>query len=130
MEERPGRSCPLHYRYAPTVFATPAEVACEVLYVVGGLYGNELALNAVLTAFETEVRATHLVFNLHSAHCRKGRCGRLGPLIFQTTVSANFGHRAIGQAFTPVMRTVDSSHSLTPHRSIVDGHGLPDTFPV
>src|SRR2546425_4325908 len=70
------------------------------------------------------------LLNLHSAHCRKGRCGRLGPLIFQTTVSANFGHRAIGQAFTPVMRTVDSSHSLTPHRSIVDGHGLPDTFPV
>jgi hypothetical protein len=63
MEERPGRSCPLHYRYAPTVFATPAEVVCEVLYVVGGLYGNELALNAVLTAFAAETGATHLVFN-------------------------------------------------------------------
>jgi hypothetical protein len=36
MPEAPGRSCPLHYRYAPTVFATPAEVACEVLYVVAG----------------------------------------------------------------------------------------------
>ena len=45
---------------------------------------------------------------LHSAHCRKGRCGRLAPLIFQTTVSANFGHRAIGQAFKTVMGTVDS----------------------
>jgi hypothetical protein len=35
MSARPGRSCPIHYRYAPTVFATPAEVSCEVLYVVG-----------------------------------------------------------------------------------------------
>jgi hypothetical protein len=35
MSARPGRSCPIHYRYAPTVFATPAEVSYEVLYVVG-----------------------------------------------------------------------------------------------
>jgi len=63
MSARPGRSCPVHYRYAPTVFATPAAVSCEVLYVVGGLYGNELALNAVLAAFEAEAGAKHLVFN-------------------------------------------------------------------
>lgn len=63
MHDKPGRSCPLHYRYAPTVFATPAAVACEVLYVVGGVYGNEWALNAVLTALEAEAGATHLVFN-------------------------------------------------------------------
>jgi hypothetical protein len=63
MPEAPGRSCPLHYQYAPTVFATPAERTCDVLYVVGGVYGNELALNAVLTAFEAEAGATHLVFN-------------------------------------------------------------------
>jgi len=63
MRERPGWSCPLPYRYAPTVFATPAAVSCEVLYVVGGLYGNELALNAVLTAFAAEAGVTHLVFN-------------------------------------------------------------------
>ncbi|MBA3623842.1 MAG: hypothetical protein H0W48_05190 [Methylibium sp.] len=36
----PGRSCPLHYRYAASVFARPAELQAEVLYVVGGLYGN------------------------------------------------------------------------------------------
>jgi hypothetical protein len=63
MSARPGRSCPIHYRYAPTVFATPAEVSCEVLYVVGGLYGNEFALNAVFAAFEAEAGAKHLVFN-------------------------------------------------------------------
>jgi hypothetical protein len=63
MSARPGRSCPIHYRYAPTVFATPAAVSCEVLYVVGGLYGNAFALNAVFAAFEAEAGAKHLVFN-------------------------------------------------------------------
>ena len=58
-----GRSCPLHYRYAPSVFARPAEARCEVLYVVGGLYGNEPALDAVLELFERERGAKRLVFN-------------------------------------------------------------------
>src|SRR5215470_12018957 len=64
MPDQPGRSCPVHYRYAPTVFATPAAVACEVLYVVGGVYGNPLALNAVFAAFAAEeAGAKHLIFN-------------------------------------------------------------------
>jgi hypothetical protein len=45
------------------VFATPAAVSCEVLYVVGGLYGNAFALNAVFAAFEAEAGTKHLVFN-------------------------------------------------------------------
>jgi hypothetical protein len=63
MSTQPGRSCPVHYRYAPTVFAMPAAVSCEVLYVVGGVYGNEFALNAVFATFEAEAGAKHLVFN-------------------------------------------------------------------
>ena len=58
-----GRSCPLHYRYAPDAFAVPAEAACEVLYVVGGLYGNEPALDAVLALFARETGRKRLVFN-------------------------------------------------------------------
>ncbi len=58
-----GRSCPLHYRYEPSVFAEPAQHACEVLYVVGGLYGNEAALDAVLALFERETGPKRLVFN-------------------------------------------------------------------
>lgn len=58
-----GRSCPLHYRYAPSSFARPADAECEVLYVVGGLYGNEPALDAVLALFERERGAKRLVFN-------------------------------------------------------------------
>jgi len=62
----PGRSCPLHYRYRPEVFASEAPddlQALDVLYVVGGLYGNELALERVLELFEREEGRKRLVFN-------------------------------------------------------------------
>ena len=59
----PGRSCPLHYRYAPASFARKAEAECETLYVVGGLYGNEAALDRVLKLFDREAGNKRLVFN-------------------------------------------------------------------
>ena len=61
-----GRSCPLHYHYGPAVFnseAAPALRDLEVLYVVGGLYGSELALDEVLRLFERERGRKCLVFN-------------------------------------------------------------------
>lgn len=61
--ERPGRSCPLSYRYAPSVFAREPELVAETLYVVGGLYGNPFALQAVLRLAENERGSTALVFN-------------------------------------------------------------------
>jgi len=61
--EQPGRSCPTHYRYGPTVFAAPARAHCEVLYVVGGLYGNVPALQRVLALFDDERGDKRLVFN-------------------------------------------------------------------
>ena len=50
----PGRSCPTHYRYGPEVFAHGEPLRCETLYVVGGLYGNEPALQQVLDLFAQE----------------------------------------------------------------------------
>ena len=61
--EAAGRSCPLHYRYRPQAMAQAAPLVCETLYVVGGLYGNEPALAAVLDLFERESGAKRLVFN-------------------------------------------------------------------
>jgi hypothetical protein len=52
----PGRSCPLHYRYAASVFARPAELQAEVLYVVGGLYGNLPAWHEALRLLALEER--------------------------------------------------------------------------
>ncbi len=63
MDTDAGRICPLHYRYAPSSFARPAELQCEVLYVVGGLYGNEPALDVLLALFERERGPKRLVFN-------------------------------------------------------------------
>ncbi len=62
--DAPGRSCPLHYRYAPETFARDADLpTTDVLYVVGGLYGNELALEQVLRLFAAERGRARLIFN-------------------------------------------------------------------
>ena len=45
--ERAGRTCPADYRYPASVFDRPAELTADVLYVVGGLYGNLAALAEV-----------------------------------------------------------------------------------
>jgi hypothetical protein len=63
MSDAPGRSCPLHYRYAPSDLASAAATRCDVLYVAGGLYGNESALDALLALVERERGDTRLVFN-------------------------------------------------------------------
>ena len=42
-----GRVCPLDYRIAPDAFAGAPDRRAAVLYVVGGLYGNPFALEAV-----------------------------------------------------------------------------------
>ena len=62
----PGRTCPLHYRYRPEDFAIDASEhlqSLDVLYVVGGLYGNPLALDRVLEMFDRERGRKRLVFN-------------------------------------------------------------------
>jgi hypothetical protein len=50
----PGRSCPLAYRYRPEELAQPAQVQADTLFVVGGLYGNAAALQAVLQRADRE----------------------------------------------------------------------------
>jgi hypothetical protein len=59
--DTPGRSCPLHYRYRPDVFARAPDFQADALYVIGGLYGNGPALDAVLELAARE-HAT-LIFN-------------------------------------------------------------------
>lgn len=58
-----GRTCPLDYRYRPEdVAAAPEAFSCEVLYVVGGLYGNPFALKAV-EALAAKEPGARVVFN-------------------------------------------------------------------
>ncbi len=51
-----GRSCPLRYRYHPSVFNREPAFTAETLYVVGGLYGNVEALWAILQLKDDEER--------------------------------------------------------------------------
>ena len=61
--ERPGRTCPLSYRYSPAVFARDPEIFAQTLYVIGGLYGNLEALDAVHALAAREPAPVLLVFN-------------------------------------------------------------------
>ena len=58
-----GRMCPVDYCYEPSVFDRPPEITAEVLYVVGGLYGNLAALAAVEQLAEGERAPVTIVFN-------------------------------------------------------------------
>jgi hypothetical protein len=59
----PGRTCPVAYRYAPAVFRRAPEIEAETLYVIGGLYGNPFALDAILERAAREPGAPTLVFS-------------------------------------------------------------------
>lgn len=59
----PGRVCPVAYRYRPEDLAEPSVLDCTTLYVVGGLYGNAHALDAVLARADAEPGPPEIVFN-------------------------------------------------------------------
>lgn len=58
-----GRSCPADYTYSPTVFARHPDFAADLLYVVGGLYGNLAALTAIEQMAAQEHAPASIVFN-------------------------------------------------------------------
>jgi predicted phosphodiesterase len=58
-----GRVCPVDYNYAPNVFARAADFAADTLYVVGGLYGNLAALEAIENLAAREIARPQIVFN-------------------------------------------------------------------
>jgi hypothetical protein len=59
----PGRLCPTPYRYSPRVFDRDAEIVADTLYVIGGLYGNLEALEALRSLAAREYGPVTLVFN-------------------------------------------------------------------
>lgn len=59
----PGRVCPLRYRYGAEAIASAETRAAQTLYVVGGLYGNLPALEAVEQLAGAEREPVRLCFN-------------------------------------------------------------------
>lgn len=62
-ELRPGRTCPIGYRYGVRALSGPAALEVDTLWVAGGLYGNPFALEALLERYEREPGSKALVFN-------------------------------------------------------------------
>lgn len=58
-----GRVCPIDYHIPPDAFAGAPRRTCDVLYVVGGLYGNPFALDAVKRMVAEEAGDVLVVFN-------------------------------------------------------------------
>ena len=58
----PGRTCPLSYRYGAASLNRAADFSAQTMYVIGGLYGNPFALDALLRLKGIEPDA-QLVFN-------------------------------------------------------------------
>ena len=63
MNEPPGRICPLRYRYGAATLAREPEWVAHTLYVIGGLYGNRPALDAVEALAAAETGPATLCFN-------------------------------------------------------------------
>src|SRR5690349_20165456 len=58
-----GRVCPVDYHYSPSALARLADLDTEVLYVVGGLYGNLQAMQAVEVLARGEQTQPLIIFN-------------------------------------------------------------------
>ena len=88
-DTRPGRACPLSYRYSPAVFSGEPDFAAETLYVVGGLYGNVEALDTLLDMAAREPGPVKLAFN-GDFHWFD-----IDPADFERVTRAVLGHAAI-----------------------------------
>lgn len=62
-QTRPGRTCPLSYRYSPCALDRDAELQAETLYIAGGVYGNPYALERILELAQDERHGASVVFN-------------------------------------------------------------------
>jgi len=63
MTEKAGRSCPIRYQYGAAKIAEVPATPCDVLYVVGGLYGNVFALEAIENLAAREPGKVRICFN-------------------------------------------------------------------
>lgn len=63
LSARPGRACPLAYRYGAAALNRAPDLCADTLWIAGGLYGNTLALQALLDAYAADGGDKALIFN-------------------------------------------------------------------
>ena len=101
---KPGRSCPLDYRYSPASLNRPAEISANTLYVIGGLYGNAPALQAIGALAAAEPAPVTLVFN---GDFNWFNCDAAG---FSAINEAVLGHHALrGNVETELVSETDNA---------------------
>jgi hypothetical protein len=61
--ESAGRMCPTDYRYSPAILDRTPDFTADILYVVGGLYGNLAALKKIEWLACRERQPVTIVFN-------------------------------------------------------------------
>ena len=113
----PGRFCPADYRYSPASFARAPDFAADTLYVVGGLYGNVRALDAIEELASCEVGPLDIVFNgdFHWFDATSERFAEVSRRVF--------AHRALrGNVETELARADDAGAGCgCAYPDVVDG---------
>ncbi len=97
-----GRICPTDYLYDPAVFARRADFSADILYVVGGLYGNLAAAQAIEKLAGAERGNVTIVYNgdFHWFDAEDGW--------FDAVERAVAPHRALrGNVETEIVRAAD-----------------------
>ncbi len=59
----PGRTCPVAYHYGARALANTTPLEADCLYIIGGLYGNLFALDAIEALASGEKTRPRLIFN-------------------------------------------------------------------
>lgn len=130
---RPGRGCPAAYGYTPRAFAREAEVRSDVLYVIGGLYGNLQALREIERMAAREEAAAALVFNgdFHWFDADAAWCAAVERAVMrhhalrgnvETEAAADDGANGCGCAYPESVPDADverSNHILSRLRAVV-----------
>jgi len=113
----PGRSCPLDYRYGPQALRAAEPIVADVLWVVGGLYGNTEALATLRDLIAAET-AAHVAVVLNGDF----HWFDVDPVAFAAIESGTAGwYRLRGNVETELARSGDASAGC--------GCAYPDTVP-
>ena len=71
-DARPGRACPVGYRYGARALRAGHTMDADTLYVAGGLYGNPFALESLLDQKGIHYAREDIVEAYYNLHIWRG----------------------------------------------------------
>ena len=117
-----GRVCPVDYHIPADAFAGAPQRSCEVLYVVGGLYGNLFALNEFLISKQTLSGLIDIEAKINGWSFNTYFCDSLivGTPTGSTAYNISVGGSVVYPHCKNILLTPVAPHSLTQRPLIVD----------